>query len=39
VVGITNRKVNHILDADIRDFFGSVSPEMARPIRPSDRGR
>src|SRR6202140_4891641 len=25
VVGITNRKVNHILDADIRDFFGSVS--------------
>jgi RNA-directed DNA polymerase len=27
VVGITNRKVNHILDADIRDFFGSVSQE------------
>ena len=25
MVGITNRKVNHILDADIRDFFGSVS--------------
>src|SRR5712675_2463125 len=25
VVGITNWKVNHILDADIRDFFGSVS--------------
>src|SRR5438445_6997051 len=25
VVGITNGKVNHILDADIRDFFGSVS--------------
>jgi group II intron reverse transcriptase/maturase len=25
VVGITNRKVNHILDADIRDLFGSVS--------------
>jgi RNA-directed DNA polymerase len=27
VVGITKRKVNHILDADIRDFFGSVSQE------------
>jgi group II intron reverse transcriptase/maturase len=27
VVGITNRKVNYILDADIRDFFGSVSQE------------
>src|SRR5438093_7984649 len=25
VVGITNRKVNHLLDADIRDFFGSVN--------------
>src|ERR1700736_1517717 len=25
VVGMTNRKVNHIVDADIRDFFGSVS--------------
>src|ERR1700674_3592579 len=27
VVGITKRKVNYILDADIRDFFGSVSQE------------
>ncbi len=27
MVGITKRKVNHILDADIRDFFGSVSQE------------
>ena len=27
VVGITSRKVNYILDADIRDFFGSVSQE------------
>jgi RNA-directed DNA polymerase len=27
VVGITSRKVNWILDADIRDFFGSVSQE------------
>jgi len=27
VVWITTRKVNHILDADIRDFFGSVSQE------------
>ena len=24
-VAITSRKVNHILDADIRDFFGSVN--------------
>jgi retron-type reverse transcriptase len=24
-VAITRRKVNHILDADIRDFFGSVN--------------
>src|SRR5215470_6298411 len=24
-VAITSRKVNHILDADVRDFFGSVS--------------
>jgi RNA-directed DNA polymerase len=27
VVGITSRKVNHILDADIRSFFDSVSQE------------
>ena len=27
VVGIADRKVNWILDADIRDFFGSVSQE------------
>ncbi len=27
VVGITSRKVNYILDADIRDFFGSVSQD------------
>jgi RNA-directed DNA polymerase len=27
VVGIDRRKVNYILDADIRDFFGSVSQE------------
>ena len=27
VVGIADRKVNYILDADIRDFFGSVSQE------------
>jgi hypothetical protein len=27
VVGITSRKVNHILDADIRSFFASVSQE------------
>ena len=26
-VAITNRKVNHILDADVRDFFGSVSQD------------
>src|SRR5215471_15375998 len=26
-VGITSRKVNYVLDADIRDFFGSVSQE------------
>ena len=26
-VGIASRKVNYILDADIRDFFGSVSQE------------
>src|ERR1700726_868543 len=26
-VAITSRKVNHILDADVRDFFGSVSQE------------
>ena len=26
-VGIGERKVNYILDADIRDFFGSVSQE------------
>jgi RNA-directed DNA polymerase len=26
-VAITSRKVNHILDADIRDFFGSVNHE------------
>ena len=25
VVGITNRKVNHILDADIRDFLDPAS--------------
>src|SRR6266853_3463353 len=25
VVAITSRKVNHILDADVRDFFGSVN--------------
>src|SRR6516164_446998 len=25
VVAVTSRKVNHILDADIRDFFGSVN--------------
>jgi RNA-directed DNA polymerase len=25
MVGITSRKLNWILDADIRDFFGSVS--------------
>jgi len=24
-VAITSRKVNHILDADVRDFFGSVN--------------
>lgn len=24
-VAISSRKVNHILDADIRDFFGSVN--------------
>jgi retron-type reverse transcriptase len=27
IVGITNRKVNYILDADIQNFFGSVSRE------------
>ena len=27
VVGITNRKVNHILDADIRSFFDTVSQQ------------
>src|SRR5471030_2265347 len=27
VVGITSRKVNHILDADIRSFFDSVSQD------------
>jgi group II intron reverse transcriptase/maturase len=27
VVGIERRKVNYILDADIRDFFGSVSQD------------
>jgi group II intron reverse transcriptase/maturase len=27
VVGITNRKVNHILDADIRSFFDKVSQQ------------
>jgi RNA-directed DNA polymerase len=27
VVGIADRKVNWVLDADIRDFFGSVSQE------------
>ncbi len=27
VVGITSRKVNYIIDADIQDFFGSVSQE------------
>jgi RNA-directed DNA polymerase len=27
VVGITSRKVNHILDADIRSFFDSVSQQ------------
>ena len=27
MVGIDHRKVNHILDADIRDFFGSVSQD------------
>jgi RNA-directed DNA polymerase len=27
VVGITSRKVNHILDADIRSFFDTVSQE------------
>jgi RNA-directed DNA polymerase len=26
-VAITSRKVNHILDADVRDFFGSVSQD------------
>src|ERR1700674_284499 len=26
-VAITSRKVHHILDADVRDFFGSVSQE------------
>src|ERR1700732_45825 len=26
-VRITSRKVNHILDADVRDFFGSVSQD------------
>ena len=27
VVGITNRKVNYILDADIRSFFDTVSQQ------------
>ena len=26
-VAITSRKVNYILDADVRDFFGSVSQD------------
>jgi RNA-directed DNA polymerase len=26
-VAITSRQVNHILDADVRDFFGSVSQD------------
>ena len=26
-VAITSRKVNYILDADVQDFFGSVSQE------------
>ena len=32
VVGITSRKVNYILDADIRSFFDTVSQTMARPL-------
>ena len=31
-VGITSTKVNCILDADIRAFFDSVEPGMARPL-------
>ena len=26
-MAITSRKVNYILDADVRDFFGSVSQD------------
>jgi RNA-directed DNA polymerase len=29
-VGINSRKVNYILDADIRSFFDTVEPKMAR---------
>jgi retron-type reverse transcriptase len=32
IVGITNKKVNFILDADIRSFFTEVSQEWGRPL-------
>lgn len=32
IVGITSRKVNFVLDADIRSFFTEVSPGMGRPL-------
>ena len=32
IVGISSRKVNFILDADIRSFFTEVSPGMGRPL-------
>jgi hypothetical protein len=39
VVGIESRKVNFILDADIRSFFDTVGPGMAHPLRGASRRR
>jgi RNA-directed DNA polymerase len=38
-VAITSRKVNYILDADVRDFFGQRQPGMAGPLPGTSRRR
>src|SRR5208337_671146 len=38
IVGISSKKVNYILDADIRSFFTEVSPILGHPL-PEASGR